>query len=143
MLVSLDQLGEFTQNLISKYPDQRIFLLKGEMGAGKTTFTKAFCSHFHPFQQVVSPTFSIANVYDCKEGGELFHFDLYRLNSAQEALDVGLLDYIFSGNYCLIEWPEMILNMLPESYVQIEIESVNQENLREIKDHLVQFSDLK
>jgi len=137
MLVSLDQLGEFTQNLISKYPDQRIFLLKGEMGAGKTTFTKAFCSHFHPFQQVVSPTFSIANVYDCKEVGEMYHFDLYRLNSPQEALDIGIIDYLYSGNYCLIEWPEIIANILPETYVQIEIKPSKLENFREINEKLI------
>jgi tRNA threonylcarbamoyladenosine biosynthesis protein TsaE len=107
--------------LLSNLQSQKILLFYGEMGAGKTTFIKAFCAALGVEDNVSSPTFSIVNEYAYPEG-VIYHFDFYRLKTQTEALDLGLEEYLYSGNYCLIEWPEKIPDLLPEDYLQILIE---------------------
>ncbi len=100
--------------------EQRIFLFYGEMGAGKTTFIKDICAALGVTEIVSSPTFSIVNEYD-NGTLRLYHFDFYRLKRETEALDLGYEDYFYSGDYCFIEWPEKIPNLLPPHFVEVRI----------------------
>ena len=101
--------------------DRRVYAFYGQMGAGKTTFIKALCKQMGVEDVVNSPTFAIVNVYESGSGEEIYHFDCYRLKNLQEALDLGAEEYLYSGNYCFIEWPEMIENLLPDTTVNIRI----------------------
>ena len=94
------------------------------MGAGKTTFIKAICEELAVKDTVNSPTFSIVNEYETAEGEIIYHFDCYRINKIQEALDLGAEEYMYSDNYCFIEWPENIEQILPENAVNVEIEEM-------------------
>ena len=98
------------------------------MGAGKTTFIKSLCEAMGTADIVNSPTFAIVNVYDVEQPykGEVYHFDCYRLKDIREAMDFGAEEYLYSGNYCFIEWPDIIERLLPEDTVYIHI--VPQEN---------------
>ena len=106
----------------------RVLAFVGQMGAGKTTFIKKLCEEMGTVDVVNSPTFAIVNVYDVERPyrGEVYHFDCYRLKDIREAMDFGAEEYLYSGNYCFIEWPEMIEPLLPDDTVYIRI--VPQEN---------------
>ena len=106
----------------------RVFAFDGVMGAGKTTFIKQLVKEMGSMDIVNSPTFAIVNVYDVEQPhkGEVYHFDCYRLKDIREAMDFGAEEYLYSGNYCFIEWPEKIEALLPEDTVYIRI--VPQEN---------------
>jgi tRNA threonylcarbamoyladenosine biosynthesis protein TsaE len=91
------------------------------MGAGKTTFIKSICEYLKVADTVSSPTYAIVNEYFTEDSDSVFHFDLYRLKSWTEMLEIGYEDYFYSGNYCLLEWPEKIVNLLPEETVHITI----------------------
>ena len=91
------------------------------MGAGKTTFIKAICKNLGVEDMTSSPTFSLVNEYETRQGQRVYHFDLYRINSEIEALDMGIDDYLYSGNWCFIEWPEKIPNLLPENVSIVNI----------------------
>ena len=138
MQVSINQLQEKAKQIIEQYSDYRVFALVGEMGAGKTTFSKEFCWVLGVEEDVSSPTFSIANIYQSKIFGEVFHFDFYRLESAREAMDIGLEDYLFSGNYCLMEWPEIIQDYLPKPYIEISILHTDSIDIREIRTKIIE-----
>ena len=101
----------------------RVFAFDGKMGAGKTTFIKKLVETMGTVDVVNSPTFAIVNVYDVEQPykGEVYHFDCYRLKDIREALDFGAEEYLDSGNYCFIEWPEMIEQILPEDTVWVHI----------------------
>ncbi|MBK6978509.1 MAG: tRNA (adenosine(37)-N6)-threonylcarbamoyltransferase complex ATPase subunit type 1 TsaE [Cytophagaceae bacterium] len=103
----------------------KVWTLTGNLGSGKTTLTKAILSKMGISDQVQSPTFSYVNIYDQK----IFHFDCYRLKSLEEALDFGIEEYLDSGKLCLIEWPEVIEELLPKPYLSIEI-AYNQNDTR-------------
>ena len=106
----------------------RVLAFDGQMGAGKTTFIKKLCEEMGTVDVVNSPTFAIVNVYDVERPyrGEVYHFDCYRLKDIREAMDFGAEEYLYSGNYCFIEWPEMIEPLLPDDTVYVRI--VPQEN---------------
>jgi tRNA threonylcarbamoyladenosine biosynthesis protein TsaE len=101
----------------------RVFAFEGQMGAGKTTFIKKLCEEMGTTDVVNSPTFAIVNVYDVEQPyrGEVYHFDCYRLKDIREALDFGAEEYLYSGNYCFIEWPKMMEAILPEDTVWVKI----------------------
>lgn len=105
----------------------RVFAFYGPMGAGKTTLLKRLCKAMGTIDVVNSPTFAIVNVYGLngdnasKYGDEIYHFDCYRLKDVREAQDFGAEEYLYSGQYCFIEWPEMIAPLLPENVVSIHI----------------------
>ncbi len=109
------------RQLIENFPASRVFAMYGNMGAGKTTFIKAICHELGVADIVQSPTFSIINEYKTGEDESIFHFDFYRIKKLEEVYDIGYEDYIYSGSYCFIEWPEMIESLLPESAVRIRI----------------------
>lgn len=109
-----------------------VIALYGSMGAGKTTFTTAVCRVLGVREDAVSsPTFAIVNEYRCSDGSPLFHFDFYRIDKLEEALDIGFYDYVDSGNLCIMEWPENIEQLLPENTLRVNIK-VNQDMSRTI-----------
>ena len=119
---SLDTIHKTAQEFIELIGDNTVFAFNGKMGAGKTTFIKAICEVMGVKETVNSPTFSIVNEYESDEGRIIFHFDCYRINKVQEALDFGAEEYLYSGNLCFIEWSENIAPILPESIVNVDIE---------------------
>ncbi|WP_156305802.1 tRNA (adenosine(37)-N6)-threonylcarbamoyltransferase complex ATPase subunit type 1 TsaE [Sphingobacterium endophyticum] len=119
--------------LIEQNPDKRVFVFQAGMGAGKTTFIKAICEYLHVEDSTSSPTFSIVNEYS-SENGPVYHFDFYRLKDEQEAYDLGYEEYFYSGDYCFIEWPEKIPNLIPEDAAIVKIEvAEDQSRLIKIK----------
>lgn len=117
------ELKEIAAALIEFSGDVKVWIFKGEMGAGKTTFIRYICSELGVLENVSSPTFSIINEYSRKNGQLIYHFDFYRIEKEQEAVDIGCEEYFYSGGICLIEWPEKILNLLPEEIIEIKIVS--------------------
>jgi len=100
------------------------------MGSGKTTLIKSLCEVLGVKESVTSPTFAIVNEYE-GSSAKIFHFDFYRLKNQTEALDMGAEEYFYSGNYCFIEWPEKIPDMLPAHYISISLKVLNDDS-REI-----------
>ena len=127
----IKDLKSVAKKLISQFPDQRIFGFYGKMGAGKTTFIQSVCKVLGSGDVVTSPTFALVNEYKTTAQKTIFHFDFYRINKIEEAFDLGYEDYLFSGNYCLIEWPEMIESLLPDNIVKVKID-VNEDGTRTI-----------
>jgi len=116
----LEEIKTAADYLDKKIQDS-IVCFNGPMGAGKTTLISALCSKWRVKDQVSSPTFSIVNEYETHNKGSLFHFDFYRLDSIEEALDIGVDEYLESGNICLIEWGERIRGLLPDNIYNIEV----------------------
>jgi len=100
--------------------DKKIFVVNGPMGAGKTTLIKEFCKALNSKDSFSSPTYSIVNEYSYP-GGKIFHFDLYRIEKPEQLLDIGMEEYLDSGQYCFIEWPSLALPLIPGSYVELTI----------------------
>lgn len=121
---SLDTIHETAKRFIEQIGERKVFAFNGNMGAGKTTFIKAICDVFGVRETVNSPTFSIVNEYETADGQIIYHFDCYRINKIQEALDLGAEEYLYSGNLCFIEWAENIAPLLPDSLVNVDIEEV-------------------
>jgi len=124
---SIEELDLVAKQLIKYAGDCKTLLFYGEIGAGKTTLIQQFCNYFDVSQKVTSPTFSLVNEYtfkDKKDQSEqlIYHLDLYRLKNIDEAIDIGIEDYLYDKYYCLVEWPEIIEPLLPEAVVKIKIE---------------------
>ena len=111
-----------------KNKKSNIFLLSGNMGSGKTTFIQSLCKNFGVLDNVLSPTFSLVNEYILNSKLLIYHFDLYRVKSVEELIEIGFDEYIYSKNICLIEWPEIAKEIIPNNNIRIEIE-IN-ENLK-------------
>jgi len=111
--------------------DYKIWLFVGDLGAGKTTLIQALCEYFGIVDQVTSPTYSLVQEYRDLNDNAYFHFDFYRLNNIQEAIDIGCEEYFYSGQFCFVEWPDLILSILPERRLVITIET-NEDNSRSI-----------
>lgn len=107
--------------ILSIYPQARAYAFNAPMGAGKTTFISELCREMGTNDVTNSPTFAIVNVYELINGDEIYHFDCYRLKDIREALDFGAEEYLYSGNYSFIEWPEKIEALLPEDTVYVRI----------------------
>lgn len=120
-LSGLPALAKTAKMLLDSFPDERVFAFYGSMGAGKTTFIKAICRELGSGDNVTSPSFALINEYTVANGQVIYHFDFYRIKKIEEAFDLGYEDYIYSGNYCFIEWPEMIEQLLPEGIVEVRI----------------------
>ena len=119
---SLDEITEVAREFLSLMDGKKLFAFYGTMGAGKTTFIKALCEVLGVTDNVTSPTFAIVNEYETERGDVIYHFDFYRLKNLQEVRDIGFDDYLDSGNVCLMEWPEMVEELLPDEVVKIRIE---------------------
>ena len=118
---SVEALGEVSDYLISLRDGADVIAFYGAMGAGKTTLIKNLCHRMGVTDEVNSPTFAIVNEYVTEEGDPVYHFDFYRIKKMEEAYDIGYENYFYSGNLCLIEWPEMIEPLLPERYIRVDI----------------------
>jgi tRNA threonylcarbamoyladenosine biosynthesis protein TsaE len=118
----VDELGNIAARILNLFPDERIFIFRGELGAGKTTLIKAFCKELNVSSPTNSPSFAIINEYTTSDSLKLYHFDFYRVKKLEEVYDIGYEEYFFNGNYCFIEWPEIIEDILPKQYLEIKIE---------------------
>lgn len=110
---SLENINETAETLLQKIDTKKVIALHGQMGAGKTTFVRAICDTLGVQVAVSSPTFSIINEYKSAEGDVIYHLDLYRLKDEQEAINAGVEDCLYSGNLCLVEWPEITPELFP------------------------------
>lgn len=121
IVFSLDQIQEAAEQIIGQNP-KKIILFNGEMGVGKTTLIKQLCKSLGVQDATSSPTFSLVNEYYTSDNQIVYHFDFYRLNKETEALDMGVDDYLYSGNWCFIEWSEKIASLIPQDYSVVTIE---------------------
>lgn len=117
----IKELEGVARKLIESFPNRRIFAFNGVMGAGKTTFIKVICNYLGADENLSSPTYSLVNEYLSENKEPLYHFDFYRIETIDEVYDIGYEEYFFSGNYCFLEWPEKIEQLLPEDCVYISI----------------------
>ena len=128
---SIKELRQVAEALLAFCDDKRVITFKGEIGAGKTTLITIICELLQVEDKVSSPTFSIVNEYQSPKG-DVFHIDLYRLGDMDEAIGIGIEDYIDSGNYCFVEWAEIIYDLIDmNEAVQVKIE-VKEDGVREI-----------
>ena len=127
---TLDEIGQAAQKVIAQNPN-KVILFHGEMGAGKTTFIKALSKALGVSEATSSPTFSLVNEYQTANGELVYHFDVYRLKNESEAYDMGIDEYLYSGEWCFIEWAEKILNLIPSEHSTISIK-VNKDGTRKL-----------
>lgn len=132
---SLNTIKQTALSLLAYCKGYSVFVFYGEMGVGKTTLIKAICEALEVTDFTNSPSFAIVNEYQTTEGKTIFHFDFYRINTPHETLDMGYEDYIYSGNICLIEWPEHITPLLPHDCVKVQI-TENQDGTRTVEAQL-------
>jgi len=118
----LQDLDTISKDIIRSAKGLSVWLINGEMGAGKTTLVKSICRELSVTEIVSSPTFSIINEYKTSEGKSIFHFDFYRLKSEVEAFDIGVNEYFESGSICLVEWAEKIPSLIPGRYFEITLQ---------------------
>ena len=119
---SLDTIHEAAKDFIKGMGDGKVFAFYGKMGAGKTTFIKALCEVLGVKDVITSPTFAIINEYTDGNNNPIYHFDFYRIKKLEEVYDMGYEDYFYSGNLCLLEWPELVEDVLPENVIKVTIE---------------------
>ena len=117
----VEGLAEVSDYLMTLRDEADVVAFYGSMGAGKTTLIKDLCHRMGVTDEVNSPTFAIVNEYVTVEGESVYHFDFYRIKRIEEAYDIGFENYFYSGNLCLIEWPELIEPLLPERYLRVDI----------------------
>ena len=115
------ELNEIAKAIVEVFENEKKFVFFGEMGVGKTTLIKYICKILNVQDVVTSPTFSVVNQYRNKDGNTLYHFDLYRIENQEELFDLGLEEYIYSDNYCFIEWPEKAEGLLSDNFVQVQM----------------------
>ncbi|MGV4438281.1 tRNA (adenosine(37)-N6)-threonylcarbamoyltransferase complex ATPase subunit type 1 TsaE [Ornithobacterium rhinotracheale] len=116
-----NDLPQIAQAIVAEL-NKPVVLFLGEMGVGKTTLITAMLQAMHSQDETSSPTYALVNEYET-EKGTVYHFDFYRINSEEEAYDMGWEEYAYSGNFCFVEWPEKIENLLPENHHTINIEN--------------------
>jgi tRNA threonylcarbamoyladenosine biosynthesis protein TsaE len=117
------------EKLLACYPGRKVFAFYGSMGAGKTTFIKVIASVLGAVDIVQSPSFAIINEYKTSNGASIYHFDFYRIRNTGEVYDIGYEDYIYSGSYCFLEWPELVEELLPSDVVRVRISGENERQI--------------
>ena len=117
---NLDTIREAACEFIRQMGESRVFAFYGKMGSGKTTFIKALCEELGVNDVITSPTFAIVNDYTANEES-IYHFDFYRIKKLEEVYDMGFEEYFYSGNYCFIEWPELVEPLLPDDTLRVSI----------------------
>ncbi|MDX1828142.1 MAG: tRNA (adenosine(37)-N6)-threonylcarbamoyltransferase complex ATPase subunit type 1 TsaE [Lutibacter sp.] len=132
---NLNELPEIAKEVIAN-ANSKILLFYGKMGAGKTTLIKEIVKQLGSLDVVSSPTFSLVNEYRSKSSEHIYHFDFYRIEAEEEALDIGIEEYFYSNNWCLIEWPNKVENLLPlkSTIITISINN-NQQRTIELKNN--------
>ncbi len=121
VLKSLSELNVIAEKFLRLMRDNKVFAFFGPMGVGKTTFIKALCNELGVVEIVTSPTFALINEYQTGNGKIIYHFDFYRIEKIEEVFDFGYEDYFYSGNYCFIEWPDKIAEILPKDVVFVQM----------------------
>lgn len=129
---SVGELRSIAKSILKDIPDQNVFAFNGKMGTGKTTLIKAMCEELGVEEVVTSPTFALVNEYISEDNNSIYHFDFYRIKKLDEVFDIGYEEYFYSDNFCFIEWPELVLELLPETYVYILIEEEEESGRRMI-----------
>ena len=122
LVASIEELDQAAERLLQFAGARKKMAFYAEIGAGKTTFIQSICKQLGVVDQVTSPTFSLVNEYSYGNNELVYHIDLYRLNSFQEALDIGIEDYLYGMEYTFLEWPDLIETLLPEQVIRIKIE---------------------
>ena len=122
----LDKIKHIAHQLLEYGDGLPVWLIEGEMGAGKTTLIKAVCEILEVEDTVSSPTYGIVNEYETLGGDVVYHFDFYRIKSEEEAEDIGVGEYFGSGAYCFVEWPSKIPNLLPDSHLKVDIKILSE-----------------
>ena len=135
LIFNLEQIKDAAKKLLVAVPGQKVFALHGEMGAGKTTFIHALCEVMGVSDVVTSPTFSIINQYRMVSGETVYHMDLFRIKDGNEAVNAGMEDCLYSGNTCLVEWPERAPGIFPAETLHLTISSVDA-NTRKLQINL-------
>lgn len=130
------EIGKLVEAFFEVSQGEKIVFLYGDLGAGKTTFVKSLVRRLGSVDEASSPTYSLVNEYDVT-GGKLYHIDLYRLNDEQEALEIGIEDYLYSGHYCMVEWPQVIEKLVDQA-VEIKI-ITNEDESRSVEIDLVNY----
>jgi tRNA threonylcarbamoyladenosine biosynthesis protein TsaE len=125
LIFTLDDIDKTAANLLAAIAINNVFAFHGEMGAGKTTFIHALCEAMRVRETISSPTFSIINQYSTTEGKTIYHMDLYRLKNETEAVNAGVEDCLYSGNTCLVEWPEKAPGIFPDDTTHITITMID------------------
>jgi tRNA threonylcarbamoyladenosine biosynthesis protein TsaE len=120
---SLDEIENVARIIVAENPS-KVVLFYGDMGAGKTTFIKQLAKELGVTEATSSPTFSLVNEYQSSNNQIVYHFDFYRLKNETEALDMGVDEYLYSGNWCFIEWAENIPNLIPDSHSVITLQEL-------------------
>jgi tRNA threonylcarbamoyladenosine biosynthesis protein TsaE len=118
----LDQLPALANSILKFAQSRKVFLFEGEMGAGKTTLIKEMCRQLGSVDSFSSPTYAIANEYACTSG-KIYHLDLYRLKNVEEALSMGIEDYLDGNGYCFIEWPGIVSSLIPADAVHVHLKT--------------------
>ncbi len=136
VIFKLEEIGEAAQKILAITAGYKVFAIHGEMGAGKTTFIHALCEAMGVHDNISSPTFSIINQYKTIEGETIYHMDLYRLKDDEEAIRSGVEDCLFSGNPCLVEWPEKAPGIFPDDTLHVFITAVNNDTRKLVIDKL-------
>ena len=130
---SPDHLEDAARKLLEAFPQNRVFTVCGEMGAGKTTFIKALCRILKVSDITSSPSFGLIHEYRSGTGNSVYHFDFFRIEAIEEVFDIGFEEYIDSGAYCFLEWPEIVESILPEETVRMEL-IVHPDGERELRE---------
>ena len=129
ILFSLDEINTVAKKILSEQP-KKVILFNGSMGVGKTTLIKEMAKKLGVVNPTSSPTFSLVNEYQINDNQFIYHFDVYRLKNEIEALDMGIDEYLYSGNWCFIEWAENIPSLIPDEHSIIKIEILPDEKRR-------------
>ncbi|WP_320051661.1 tRNA (adenosine(37)-N6)-threonylcarbamoyltransferase complex ATPase subunit type 1 TsaE [uncultured Acetobacteroides sp.] len=125
MIITVNELADLdaaAKKVVEAIGNRKVIALYGQMGAGKTTLIKHICKVLDVQDVVNSPSFSLVNEYQRPNGDPIYHFDFYRINKIEEAFDFGYEEYFFSNNLCLIEWPEVIEDLIPDDAVKLTIQ---------------------
>ena len=121
-----DDYNEVIENILDEN-SSKIILFNGDLGSGKTTLIQLICKKLKIKEKVLSPTFNLINEYQINNNFKVYHFDLYRIKSIQELIEIDFIDYINSGNYCLIEWPEICKDLIDINFKEIFIDIISED----------------
>jgi tRNA threonylcarbamoyladenosine biosynthesis protein TsaE len=117
----LDEINSAAKQFLEQNKNDKHFAFYGEMGAGKTTFIKELSKVLNVIDEVTSPTFSLINEYATALGEPVYHFDFYRIKNIEDVYNIGYEDYFYSDNYCFVEWPELVEELLPDTMLKVKI----------------------
>lgn len=131
-IARLDDLKVVVDAILTNYTQDKIFCFYGNLGAGKTTLIKEICERLQVVDVITSPTYPIINEYKTNDNKVVYHIDLYRLKSLDEAINIGIEDYLYADNYCFIEWPDNFESILPDKHIKIKMTKL-EDDIRNIE----------